>query len=456
MTIEHSLEHDVDYNREELYSKNEEDYLRIHHSYRYLIEKFVQLQPAGKQVISEEQACRLLAFIDWFFVIIQASDIIHYDINPVGLTIDQDFLIEVEYSEDINEKETQFAQEQAQLRLGIIGNTKDAIKYPKFIKEQMPELDEAFHKDYGFRFTNLISVMIMLTHWPEHAEAVVVAPSYSATKDEIAVVAQKAIDSIGIEEIDPILDFLTLKSDEVLRVLNDEHPCDDLPVWEHKKRFARYTIRPLIKKDQKYIWGPYATRGAGIIWSGSPSSGTLPIDIDKKNIDLLIQKWKQLLDNEVEVKAAEIVKRFTMHVIPSAKLHRLDKAGNHPKDLGDYDVLAFYPQANTILNIECKSILPVYCIKDAKTLRETIFGIPGKDEGHFRQINKRQKYLMDHWATIARAFNWPLDLEKPPRILSLYVTPTTYWWTRYPPHKVNTTFVQIEMLMNFIEGLSDN
>jgi len=79
-----------------------------------------------------------------------------------------------------------------------------------------------------------------------------------------------------------------------------------------------------------------------------------------------------------------------MHVIPSAKLHRVDKAGNHPKDLGDYDVLAFYPQANTILNIECKNILPVYCIKDAKTLRETIFGIPVKMRGIFvRLINDR-------------------------------------------------------------------
>jgi hypothetical protein len=453
ITIKRSLEHHVEYRRDERYSENEEEFTRMHRNYRYLIEKFVQLQPDGKEAISEEPTRLLLALIDWFFVIRDASDVIHYDIVAAGLNIDHEFRAEVRYGADTEAKQNQFGQEEAQLRLGLIGNPKDALEHLKTVQERTAALDEAFRRDYRFRFTALITVLRVLTYWPEQHEGAVEAASYSATRDEIASAAQKADESLGVEEVDWILDFLTLKSEAILRVFGDERLCDDLPVWEQKKRFARYTIRPLIRLGQKYLWGPYAARCAGIIWSGSPFSGTLPADIGKTSINHLLQQWKRLLDNAVAAQASEIVKRFTTYTVRAARLHRLDQAGKHPQDLGDYDVLAYYPEAHAILSIECKNILPASCLKDAKTLREKIFGIPGKHEGHFRQIDKRQKHLMDHWAQIAHALGWPLSSAQSPRIISLYVTPTTYWWTRFPPRKVDTTFVRIEMLSKFIEDL---
>jgi hypothetical protein len=93
-------------------------------------------------------------------------------------------------------------------------------------------------------------------------------------------------------------------------------------------------------------------------------------------------------------------------------------------------------------------------MKDARRLRETIFGVAGKDEGHFRQIDKRQQYLLGHWEAIAKALRWPLSSDEPPNILSLYVTPITYWWTRFPPRKVDTTFLRVEMLSKFIQDLT--
>lgn len=453
MMIEHSLEHEVDYSRNEKYSENEKKFTLPHRNYRYLIEKFVQLRPSGKNAITEEAARFLLAFIDWFFVIAGASDAIHYDISPTSLNIDHDFMVDIEYADDMKTRQGQFASEDARLRLGLIGNSGDKAEHPKSPAEQMTALDDPFRADYGFKFTNLVSLLIVLAYWPEQHEGAVEAASYSATQDEIVGASQKVITSLEAVEIGLILDFLTLKPDELLRIIGDDQPCDDLPVWEHNKRSARYTIRPLIKFESTYYWGPYAVRGAGIIWSGSPSAGTLPVDIGGPRIDELLEQWKQLLDVQVELRAAEVVKRFTPHVTPSAKLHRLDRAGKHPEDLGDYDVLAYCPKAHAVLNIECKNMLPVFCMKDARRLRETIFGVPGKDEGHFRQIEKRQQYLLGHWAAIAMALKWPLSAAEPPKILSLYVTPITYWWTRFPPRKVETIFLRVEMLSKFIQDL---
>lgn len=453
MMIRHSLEHEVDYSRDERYAENENKFTQVHRNYRYLIEKFVQLEPSGKDAITEEVARYLLAFIDWFFVITGASDAIHNNINPTGLTINQDFLVDVEFADDMRSCQKLFAREDAQVRLGLIGNSSDKAAHPKPPAEQMTALDDPFIVDYGFKFTSLVSLLLVLTHWPEQHEGVPEAMSYSATQEEISTASQKAIATFEARETGPILDFLTLKPEEILWIIGKDQPCDDLPVWEHNKRPARYTLRPLIKIEDRYHWGPYAVRNAGLIWSGSPSMGTLPVDIGKLRVGQLLEQWKTLLDKEVELRAAEVVKRFTTHVRPSAKLHRLDSAGNHPEDLGDYDVLAYSTKAHTVLNIECKNLLPVYCLKDAKRLREKIFGVPGKDEGHFRQIEKRQRYLLGHWAAIANALNWPLSATEPPKILSLYVTPITYWWTRFPPRKVDTTFLRVEMLSKFIKDL---
>lgn len=453
MMIRHSLEHEVDYSRDERYAENENKFTQMHRNYRYLIEKFVQLGPSGKDAITEEIARFLLAFIDWFFVITGARDAIHYNINPTGLTINHEFLVDVEYADDMRGCQKLFAREDAQLRLGLIGNSSDKAEHPKPPEEQMTALDDPFLVDYGFKFTSLVSLLLVLTHWPEQHEGVPEAMSYSATQDEISTASQKAIATFEAGETGPILDFLTLKPEEILRIIGKDQPCDDLPVWEHNKRPARYTLRPLIKIEDRYHWGPYAVRSAGLIWSGSPSMGTLPVDIGKGRVEQLLEQWKPLLDKEVELLAAAVVKRFTPHVRPGAKLHRLDSAGNHPEDLGDYDVLAYSTKAHAVLNIECKNMLPVYCLKDAKRLREKIFGVPGKDEGHFRQIEKRQQYLLGHWATIAKTLKWPLSAAEPPKILSLYVTPITYWWTRFPPRKVDTTFLRVEMLSEYIQNL---
>ena len=126
---------------------------------------------------------------------------------------------------------------------------------------------------------------------------------------------------------------------------------------------------------------------------------------------------------------------------------------NPPRDLGDYDVLAFYQKKNIILNIECKYIVHAYCLKDAKTLRETIFGKEEKDKGHFRQINKRLYYLSLHLLEIAQALKWPIDVNTLPKIITIYLTREIYWLTKFPPKEVKAIFLRVDMLSKYIEDL---
>lgn len=451
--IKYSLEHDVDYKREEYFAQEYSDYRKMHKNYIYLMEKFVQLQPQGQLNLDKEQFQYFIALIDWLYVFYSASDLLHYEIHPVGMKVDRNFLVEVVCEDNLAVKEKEFAEEYSKLELGIIGNPNDKVSSPRELEDFLDNLDRAFKEDIGFTFRSMIDVLQILTQWAAYRSGTDISPFYFANADEIKEVCMQKITGIRQEEIYPILSFLTLGSYDVIHLIGQKEACLDLPVWEYKKRYARYNLRPLIMIDDKYYWGAYSTKKSGIIWAGNLSYGTLPTDLQSSTIEKVLRSEKKLIEDALEVKAFEIVKRYTPFAIPNAELHKLDKKINHPLGLGDYDVLAFYPVKNITFNIECKDILPVYCPKDAKRLRETIFRKDSKDEGHFRQINKRRDYLSLHLLGMAQALKWPIDVNNLPKIITIYLTRITYWWTKFPPKDVKTVFLRVDMLSKFIEDL---
>jgi len=454
-TVEYGLQHETDYEPEVRYAEQQTEYIRMHKNYRYLIEKFVQLEPQGQMNLNKDQFQYLIALIDWLHVFYTASDTLHYGILPLGIKLDRDYLVEVQYEGDVASKEKVFSEEMAKLDLALVGNIEDRVNSPRPVEEFLDELDRASIKDLGFSFRSMVNVLQILTHWPAYRSNIKESASYSAEFDEIEEICIRNIKGIWREEIKPVIEFLTLKKEDVVRILEQDEPCQDLPVWEHRKRYSRYNIRPLILIDNEYHWGPYSTRKSGIIWSGTPSTGTLPTDPQCPRIVDVLKTEKKLVEDALVEKALEVVKRYTPHARMNCKLHQLGPKGYHPADLGDYDVLAFYPVKNVVLNIECKDILPVHCLKDAKRLREKIFGRPDKNEGHFEQINKRQSYLSNCLPEIASALEWPIDSENPPKIITVYLSRRSYWWTRFPPKEIDAVFLRIDLLSKFINDLEN-
>lgn len=147
------------------------------------------------------------------------------------------------------------------------------------------------------------------------------------------------------------------------------------------------------------------------------------------------------------------MKRYTSFALKNLKLHNLKPKGFHPSDLGDYDILSFYPEKNIVFNIECKDILPPFCFKDTKRLREKIFGIPGKHQGFFKQIIKRKEYLNDHIFDIVKTLSWSLEKDIHPEILTVYLSRRSFWWTRFPPDEIEASFVRIDMMDDFIRNI---
>lgn len=451
--IKKSLEHDVDFDRAENYSKDETEYIGLHKNYRYLIEKFVQLQPQGIKGIEADQFQYFIALIDWLHVLYSASDALHYGLDPaLGMKISDQFLVEVVYAESFSKKQDVFAREKANDRLGIGVNKEDDVWSPTSVTDFIDSLDKAFQEDLGFTFSFMINLLQVLSCWAEFHPGCEIKAYYTANGAEIREACTKIIKGFEPEQADAILRFLTLKSDEVIRILDQRDDCDDIPIWEHRKRFSRYSLRPLILIDNTYYWGPYSARKSEMIWSGNLTQASLPTDLESPMIQTVIDQEKQLIDRALEKKAYEIVRRYTAYAINNCILHDRDRDGEHPNDLGDYDVLAFYGEKNVILNIECKDNLPPFCLKDATRLKRKIFG-DGGDEGQFRQINKRKDYLLGNTQKIADGLHWQIDSHDLPRVENIYLTRDAFWWTRFPPKDTEVKFLQCTQLALFIESL---
>lgn len=452
-----SLDQEVDYEREKRSSESHAEYVRNHRSFRYLIEKFVQLQPTGDKQLDASSLRYLLALVDKLRQIYSANDMIWYGILPTEITIDDDYVFLIEHSIDVKAMEDEFGKEDAQIELGVVGNRNDVPELQFTVDEYIEEIDKAFDQDLGFSMRDLVNLLEVLSLWPAYkGNSNDEAPYYVAPEEEISKVCLKSIEGIDEQRVIKALRFLTLDPDTLLKVQDQSRLCEDLPVWEHRKRTTRYSIRPLIRIDGSFLWGPYSTHQSCGIWANILHLNRLPADFKTPSVQKVLEKGHKSIEKSLVTKSHEVLERSTPFVVSERELHRMDKGANHPSSLGDYDVLAFLKDKNILLYIECKVIDPPYCLKDARRLREKIFGrikIDGSFQGGYLQkVERRAEYLSAHIEEIMATLSWASGRDQP-RLVSIFLTQLAFWWTKFPPVETNIRFVQIKMLDAFVSAL---
>jgi hypothetical protein len=126
----------------------------------------------------------------------------------------------------------------------------------------------------------------------------------------------------------------------------------------------------------------------------------------------------------------------------------LDSKDRFPKqgfeEVGDFDVLAYWPQGNRWLLGECKYNQPAFCVKDARRLRDRVFG-GGSELGQFVEIERRRKFFTTMWtysavAALAGASACPDGGDRG------HICKDLHRWLRFPPYDVPMRFSQIDAL----------
>jgi hypothetical protein len=447
-----SLDQEVDYQRDELVRKDEQSFIHQHNIYRYLIEKFIQLQPEDGKTLDEVGLKELLSLVDKLLHLYFISDFLHYSIYPVVVKIESDFQIIHSFDEEFYKKQESFTRQKAKIELGSIGNKEDCISFSLEVHSYMEELNLSFNKDLGFGLGNLVNVLQVLSQWTFDERGIPESTYYNSSLEEISQVCLKAIEDIDSAKISLILDFLTLDQAKVLIIEGDAKKASDLPVWEHIKRVNRYTLKPLIKIENEFFWGAYSLNQSMHNWGNIGLNHKLPADIDAPNVVKVLKKGHKAMEDSLQVKIEEIVRRFTPNIKTGVYPSKL---GLSPMDIGDIDVFAYIQEENILLNIESKIIDQAYCNKDLKRIARMIFGEEsesGKNEsGYLQSVEQRATFLNSNSEEMIRKC-WKEQSIKP-RIVSIFVTKTAYWWTFDPPIKTDVNFVELRLLDDFIKGL---
>ncbi len=450
--VKESLDQDVDYEREDSLSEDYKEFLHNHGGYKYLIEKFVQLSPSGEREFADSNLKNVLALVNRLIGLYAVSDTLHYGIYPAELEIGHDFVISITYPDDVSGMQKEYGKERAQIDLGIIGNKNDVPDSHIPIVSYLDALDEAFRKDFGFGLRNLINVQQIMSSWAIYRK-ISESAYYSAKEEEIAHICSEGIRDFNPDETGKILEFLTLMPGDMLKIEGDTKSASDLPVWEYRKRTARYSIKPLLKIGEKYFWGPYAVDRSARIWLTTSSAHRLSVDIEAPHVLSVLKKGHKDIEDSLVVKVVEIVKRFTNYVQQNVYLHKLDAS---IPDIGDCDILAYLQGKNIILNIESKIIDPAYCLKDIQRIQRKIFGrkkLNGSfEEGYLQKVERRDAYLKSKSLDIIKKVGWQQP-SKPPKVHSVFLTQTSFWWTKFPSVKTEVRFVESKLLDYFIKNI---
>ncbi len=457
MQVKNSLDQDVDYQREEFSGEDKQYFLHHHKNYRYLIEKFVQLQPTGSKQLNSTNLCELLAYVGVLLNLYHVSDFLHYVIYPSTLKIEHDFQAAVNYGADIHKMQTDYVQQQAKINLGMVGNKEDRLGAPFNVAPYLEKLDKAFKTDVNFGLKDMVKLLQVLSEWTFVGDKKPETAFYVATTDEIKDTCVKAIKGFDPSKTQAILDFVTLDPEKILIVEGSEdkppHTASDLPVWEYRKRATRYTIKPVIKINEEYYWGAHSTERSARIWGDIAGAHKLPADINAPTTVAVLEEGHRAIEGALQDKIIEIVNRSTTEVGKEINPHKL---GIHSTDIGDIDVFVLLREKSTILNIESKIIDQAFCNKDLQRIARSIFGYTSKKRGTFvkgylQKVEDRAAYLGTEGKTLAERC-WG-SLPDKPKIVSIFVTQTSYWWTMHPPVETDVHFVELELLEDFIKKL---
>lgn len=452
-----SLKHQVSYNRSERLAELDSDFMRNSQNHRYLIECSLMLSNETKQPISIDEYLDLLAHVHWLLNLYYTSDGLHFGIGVDGIEVDSTYIPEIHIPQSTQDLESKFYEEISSYKLGIGLNSEDELE-SIISKDDFKLIDDAFYKDLGFSYKNLFTVLYSLANWSNFAN--IEAQTFYKSDFEVLVKIlfdAFTIEDISLEEVEKIVQFLIIDNDKINQLEGIEKRHYDVPVGDHNKRTNRINIKPLIRFQREIIWSPacaYRTLG---IWTNHTNDGYLPADFNLPKVKDLISKSKNHLEKQLETKAFNVLTRRTPYIKHGIDLKKTFFKTEEYPDVGDYDVLAYFPQSNRWVMVECKYNQPAYCLKDMNRLRTKIFG---KDEldskSHISKVKGRYDLLLAESEKIRKSLKWPeptdgVDLK----ITNLYISKNTYWWFRFPPYEVNLNFVQIDFLDQWLKDNFD-
>ncbi|MDI7236395.1 hypothetical protein QMM95_09880 [Leptospira santarosai] len=412
----------VDYNRLKVFREERNEFLELHSSFRYLLAKFVSLVPSEESVLTKDELLQLIGISKGILHLYRVSDNLHYTIiTEYEIEISDDFILRSNLPEEITKKLSNF---QDKIADGKINRFDKVFKSSgTFIQDQKfnHELDIAFLSDFGFSANDFLSCLDILRYLPS-SMSIDYDGCVRLPKSKIIEHVSRKLE-INILTVEKVIDFLTLKTSEVLTVLDEngggKKGVPDIPVWEYAKRYSRPEIRPIIEIDEILYFGTTAVYTSLLIWAGCINRFYFPFALPSSNVEKVLNKVEKSFQDHLVVVAFNIVREFTMKLAKELDIPDLIPGA---ETIGDVDILAILEEKKIILNIECKYIRDTFAAKDSRRVRDKIFKSSSKEKNYLEKVERRHQELNMNKNVVLSYFKISLERLTDYKVVSLFIT----------------------------------
>lgn len=453
--IINSTNQKIDYKRDELLANKRGEFLEHHRAIRYLISKFVASEPSGVESL-EKELPDLQSLAEEIIRFYSISDNIYYVIaEDYEIEIFEDYILSLkspDYVKGNMEKlELKKANERIYRKELVLKFIDTVVDKEMFIKL----LDHAFLEDFGFKVTNLLKTLDLTCFLPDKLKQTNHFGCVNINKATlVSIIAKDEEVNASFLEIEKIIDFLTLKKDEVQTTLTkdiDKYKKEkDIPIWEYSKRHSRFEIKPFILYEDNIIFGTGSAYESLLIWSGCITRFYPPYDMKSKNIKRVFENAEFSFQKNLVNVTFKIIEGATS--ILKKELEVKDVIGGS-NTYGDIDVFAYLKELNIFLNIECKYVRETFCIKDSKRARDKIFYGSNNEKGYLEKVEVRHTILIENIKEFFKYVNADDSNSQFTIVKSVFVTSDYNYWTLNPPLSTDVDFVYIEDLKDYIDNL---
>ncbi|MBX2968281.1 MAG: SEC-C domain-containing protein [Cyclobacteriaceae bacterium] len=395
---------------------------------RCLIEFVVFVPAKGDRKPSFDQLDELLTIMNEILNYGMLSDTLHFEMNDpeMGLLPSGRIGISKEFFDQKLQpfyRDNTVASIEAQLEVfSSQFETYTSKKKDSHTESLLDQMDEAFLKDWGIDYTNLLGICIQAAAMAENNGDSVTSMLEADLLAELKQIMTGAEDQVeaGLEKL-----RFEYKPD----IISDQkgYLNPDYFPWKYNREFS-YARRPFVVVDtengRKYYWGMRQCVAASqylnqLLHSGRLINGGTKINSllgsfneeNGKHFRNSVTKW--IKDN-----TALVVWDYEITIKPKGHF-------NAEKDYGDCDILAYDPTINQVYNIECKRTEAARNIHQMKKEMDAYLGRAGQKKKVTKHVNR------DNWlqANLDQVKTF-VGAEKSPKVKSLIITseliPTRY------------------------------
>ncbi|MBT2639847.1 hypothetical protein [Bacillus sp. ISL-39] len=380
-------------------------------SVQYLIESnFAVNRENVEKDVDKEDYEYLLAYADWLVVLQDNSDVAHFEMDSAVIEISSLYNVNTILSEEVQVQSNELVKRKY--------NSPDyPIKGDMTDKEFLLKVSDAFQEDMGFSLALFFDVLTYLKFDIAFTgiEDNVANNVISVKKEDILAGIFELSDDISVEEVMKILDYLTIK-EEKLKMYNGI-PTDLLPIWERERRENRFDQKPLVLRNNSYLYSPSVLHSLHLLWMHGLPNFYPPFEIGMDKTLEVLDKWKKRYEDLMVQDLSDIFRTLGVNnVFSEIELYKLDKKGNHPRNLGDYDLLVIDDKNKVIWNLESKVLQKVGSVFEDAMQQRSFFEKHKFDEKFQRRIT----YLEENYKKLLKSLM--LEINDKYEIRSYMVT----------------------------------